>query len=108
MVKAKNFTLRTETGQWLAQIVLTNDGMFASVTDWGNLSYAWRSYGDKDFRKFILDLEIDYFGVKMYTGMTYILSGKKCEDACKRFAKNILPALQQAVKEDLIQYPVWE
>lgn len=106
-VKARSYTLRTETGQWLAQIVLTSDGMFASVTDYGNLSYAWRSTGDEDFRKFICQLNDGYFGTKMYTGMSYILYGKKCEKACERFAKEILPPLQKLLKEDIEANPVF-
>ncbi len=43
-IKSKSFTLRSEDGEWLGQIVLTSDGMFASVTEWGNLSYAWRHF----------------------------------------------------------------
>ena len=99
-VKAKSYTLRTENGQWLGQIVLTNDGMFASVTDWGNLSYAWRAYGD-DFREFLCSLNPSYFGSKLYTGMAYILFGKKCEQACDRFAEKILPALQKVLREEI-------
>lgn len=100
-VTAKSYTLYTDSRQWLAQIVLTSDGMFASVTDYGNLSYAWRAYGDQDFREFICDLSPDYFGTKMYTGMAYILYGKKCEKACDLFAKKILPALQKVLKEEI-------
>ena len=98
-ISAKSYTLRTEDGQWLGQIVLTSDGMFASVTDYGNLSYAWRSYGD-DFVDFILHLNVDYFATKMYTGMAYILHTKQCEKACHRFAEKILPALQKVLKEE--------
>lgn len=100
-VTAKNYSLWTENGSWLGQIVLTSDGMFASVTDWGNLSFAWRSYGDKDFREFLISLNVDYFGGKMYQGNTYILSNKQCQSACMRFAENILPALQKALKAEL-------
>lgn len=57
-VTAKSYTLYSEDGQWLGQVVLTSDGLFASVTDYGNLSYAWRSYGDKDFREFICSLNV--------------------------------------------------
>jgi hypothetical protein len=100
-VTAKSYTLRDENGNWLGQIVLTSDGFFASVTDWGNLSFAWRSYGDGDFREFIITLNVSYFGGKMYQGNTYILYSKKCEAACMRFAEKILPALQKALKEEL-------
>ncbi len=65
---ARNYTLRDDKGSWLGQIVLTSDGMFASVTDYGNLSYAWRSIGNKDFREFLAGLEVSYFGGKMYPG----------------------------------------
>ncbi len=100
VIKSKSFTLRTESGQWLGQIVLTSDGMFASVTDWGNLSYAWRSYG-KNFMEFLCSLNVDYFAAKMYCGFYYMLNGKKIEQACDRFAKNILPALQAELKKEI-------
>ena len=100
-ITAKSYSLESETGEWLGQVVLTSDGMFSAVTDWGNLSYAWRHYGDKDFRQFIIGLSVDYFGSKLYTGMAYILYSKKCEQACKRFAEKILPALQKVLKEEL-------
>jgi hypothetical protein len=106
-IKSKCYSLYTENNSWLGQIVLTSDGMFASVTDYGNLSYAWRAYGDKDFRQFLAGLNIDYFGSKMYTGMAYILYSKKCEKACHRFSEMILPALQKALKEDIEQNPNW-
>lgn len=101
VVRSKSYTLRGEHGEWLGQVVLTSDGMFASVTDWGNLSYAWRSYGEGDFRKFICTLNVGYFGGKLFTGMAYILSGRKCEDACMRFAIKILPALQAELRKEL-------
>jgi hypothetical protein len=99
-VTAKSYTLYTENGQWLGQVVLTSDGMFASVTDYGNLSYSWRSFGN-DFREFILSLNVGYFGSKLYTGMVYILYSKKCEKSCGRFAEKILPALQKALREEI-------
>jgi hypothetical protein len=59
------------------------------------------SFGNRDFREFICELSVDYFGGKMYTGMAYILYGKKCEQACKRYAEKILPPLQKLLKEEL-------
>lgn len=99
-VNSKSYTLRGEHGEWLGQVVLTSDGMFSSVTDYGNLSYAWRAYGKEDFRQFIASLNVEYFGSKLYTGMAYILYGKKCENACKRFAEKILPPLQEILKKE--------
>lgn len=100
-VTAKSYTLRTDNGAWLAQIVLTSDGMFASVTDYGNLSYAWRSYGPGDFRKFICQLEQGYFATKMATGLSYFAHSKKIDKACELYAEHILPALQKVLKEEL-------
>lgn len=100
-ITSKSYTLHGEHGEWLGQIVLTSDGMFASVTDYGNLSYAWRSYGDKDFRQFMASINTGYFATKLYTGMSYILYGRKCEQACERFAEKILPPLQKLLKEEL-------
>lgn len=105
-VKLKSYTLRDENGQWLGQIVLTNDGLFASVTDYGNLSYAWRSYGD-NFKEFICSLNTQYFGSKLYTGMSYILYSKKCEKACERFAEKILPPLQKMLREEIERGEDW-
>ena len=99
-IKSKSYTLRTENGSWLGQVVLTSDGMFASVTDYGNLSYAWRNFGD-DFRQFIISLNVDYFGSKLYAGIAYICYGKKYEQSCYRFSEKILPALQKALKEEI-------
>ena len=93
-VTAKSYSLRTEDGQWLGQVVLTSDGMFSSVTDYGNLSYAWRSYRDGQFEEFILGLNIEYFGSKLQNGLSYIAHSNKTRSACLRFAEKILPALK--------------
>jgi hypothetical protein len=106
-IKSKSYTLWGENGEWLGQVVLTSDGMFASVTDYGNLSYAWRAYGDKDFREFIIGLNVSYFGSKLFTGMAYILYGKKCEQACNRFAEKILPPLQSILRQELKDGVCW-
>jgi len=54
-----------------------------------------------DFREFIININVEYFGTKMYTGMAYILYGKKCEKACERFAEKILPPLQKMLREEI-------
>ena len=71
-IKSKSYTLRNENG-WLGQIVLTSDGMFAAVTDYGNLSFAWRHFGE-DFREFILNLNVSYFGSKMQNGLSSMIT----------------------------------
>lgn len=100
-VTAESYTLRDEQGNWLGQVILTSDGMFASVTDWGNLSFAWRAYGPETFKEFLIGLNVPYFGGKMYQGNTYILYSKRCEQACMKFAEKILPALKKVLKDEL-------
>jgi hypothetical protein len=88
-------------GGWLGQVVLTSDGMFAAVTDWGNFSYAWRSHGCSSFKEFLMGIHTDYFANKMFSGMNYIASTNRVEAACIKFAEKILPALQKVLKEEV-------
>ena len=106
-IKSKSYTLKDKGGHWLGQIVLTTDGMFASVTDYGNLYYAWRSTGDDDFRKFMAEIDVEYFAWKLYSGMSYIVYSRKVEQACKRYAEKILPYLQEVLKEELSKDTGW-
>lgn len=99
-VTAKSYTLCNDDGSWLGQVVLTSDGMYSSVTDYGNMSFCWRHFGD-DFRSFLLGLNVDYFASKMYQGMAYMIYGKKYEQACNRYADKILPALQRVLKDEI-------
>ena len=100
-VTAESYTLKDDRGYWLGQVVLTSDGMFASVTDYGNFSFAWRSYGDMSFKEFLIGLGEDYFATKMACGMAYVLLNKKIDQGAERFAKMILPALQKVLREEL-------
>jgi hypothetical protein len=100
-VTAKSYTLYTEEGHWLGQVVLTSDGMFASVTDYGNFSYTWRSYGQQEFKEFLLSLNTSYFATKMAGGMAYVAIGRKIDKAADRFAEMILPALKKVLREEL-------
>lgn len=99
-IKAKSYTLYDDDGFWLGQIVITSDGMFSSVTDYGNLSYAWRHFGD-DFRIFLININVDYFSGKLSTGMSYIAYGPKINKACSRYSNKILPKLQEILKNEI-------
>lgn len=100
-VTAESYTLTyKEHGGWLAQVVLTSDGMFAAVSDWGNFSYAWRSYGDRSFKEFIMSLNVDYFESKMSSGMNFVATGKRVDSACRNFSRKVLPVLQEALREE--------
>jgi hypothetical protein len=43
-------------GGW-GEIVLSSGGFFAAVTDFGNYAFAWRNWGEGDFRDWFADLE---------------------------------------------------
>ena len=100
-ITAESYTIYTDSGAWLGQIILTSDGTYASVTDYGNFSFAWRHWGKDDFRNFICGLNVEYFASNMYFGMSYVAHGKKIEQACKRYAEKILPPLQKLLKQEL-------
>jgi len=96
-----SYELKTDNGSWLGQVVLTDDGMFGAVTDWGNFSYAWRSFGD-NFKAFLTQLDIGYFADKMASSVSYSFGkNKKIDSACYKFAEHILPALKDVLKEEL-------
>lgn len=106
-IKAKSYTLRTPEGHWLGQVVLTSDGMFSAVTDYGNFGFAWRSTSDEDFRNFMATINVEYFATKMYSGISYLVYSKQVEKKCQTFANKILPPLQEVLKKDLSENKEW-
>jgi len=98
-IRTDSYTLRTEEGQWLGQVVLTSDGLLGSVTDYGNFSYAWRSTG-KSFKEFILSIQTEYFANKIIQGMYNMPRTKQIEQAVKRYSEEILPALKKVLLEE--------
>lgn len=102
LITAKSYSLRKKNGGWLGQIVLTSDGMFASVTDYGNFSFAWRCIGNQSFREFILSLEYDYFASKLLQGMFNVKRTRELEHAVTLFSEMILPELKEALRAEII------
>lgn len=101
-VTAKSYTLNTQNGGWLGQIVLTSDGAFMAITDYGNFNFAWRAYGNGDFREFICRLDVHYFAGKMANGMYYVTNpSRKVDKAAEMFAEKILPPLQDLLKKEI-------
>jgi len=98
-IKTDSYTLRTEDGQWLGQVVLTSDGLLGSVTDYGNFSYAWRSTG-MPFKEFILSITTDYFKNKIIQGMFNMPRTKQIEHAVNMYSEKLLPALKKALIEE--------
>lgn len=99
-VIAKSYTLRTRNGDWLGQVVLTSDGAFMSITDYGNFSYAWRCTSYEDFRQFILRLDIDYFAKKMFSSVSD-MANYNAKEIAKQFAEKILPPLKVILQVEI-------
>lgn len=68
-VQTWRYYLPSGSGQEWAEIVLVSTGMFAAVSDWGNYAFAWRGFGDRDFREFVAGLakDGDYVAGKLST-----------------------------------------
>lgn len=103
-VTTESYTLTKKNGDWLGQITITSDGMISGVTDWGSFAIAWRACGD-DFKKFLLSINQHYFASKLYSGMNFMMSGRKFEQACDQLAEKLLPSIQEALKEETIHPP---
>ena len=97
----KVYDLRTKEDNWLGQIVLVSNGAFMSITDWGNYNYSWGSTGGEDFREFLLRINTDYFGTKMFSGVSDISCTKKTMERAMIFAEKILPALQEVLRKEI-------
>ena len=54
-----------------------------------------------EIREFILSIDVDYFGRKMYQGVAYQCSNENMRGCCERFAAKILPALKEAIKQEM-------
>jgi hypothetical protein len=71
-------------GEGWARVVLTSDGMFSAVSDWGHYAYLWTHPGVRDFREFFLNAESEwgYFAKKLRPEK--ILNEKASWDNLKR------------------------
>lgn len=100
-ITAKSYKLVKETGGWLGQVVLTSDGMFASVTDYGNFSFKWGSIGQQSFPEFIISLQVDYFAGKILQGLYNVKHTRELEHAVNLFAEKILPQLKKVLSAEI-------
>ena len=101
IVNARLYNLYTKSGDWLGQVVLTADGSFMSITDYGNYAYSWGGMGNEDIRDFILRLDIGYFASKMFNGECEISNTQKARGQAKIFAEKILPPLKEAIRQEI-------
>jgi len=58
----------TSEGEDWATVILTSDGLFSVVSDFGNYCYHWHSFGDGDFRQFFVNLQPNYVLCKLANG----------------------------------------
>lgn len=101
-ITAKSYMLLTNNGDWLGQVVLTSDGAFMAITDWGNFNFTWRAYKSlPEFKQFLLRINTEYFARKMMEGMQYVAFGRKIEQAAVRFAEKVLPSLQDILNKEI-------
>ena len=91
----RRYTLKTEKEGWLGEVILTDKKELYSLTDWGNFNFSWST--PMEIREFILSIDVDYFGRKMYQGVAYQCSSEDMRGCCER----ILPALKEAIKQEM-------
>jgi|ERR1700722_4288153 len=69
MLKLYNIPNTRETAEgWAIIVIDTELGLFTTVSDWGNYGYLWSSPG-KEFRAFLLGLNLDYVRSKLLTSI---------------------------------------
>ena len=110
-VLVQSITLMTEGG-WLAQIIITSDGMISGVTDYGNFAVPFRAFAPvpgldavsklEAFITFIKSLGEDYFASKIESSISYMATSKQLSNNCKRLSSKILPALKAAFEKEKV------
>lgn len=95
----REYLLSSDNGSPLAHVLISDDGMFAAVSGWGNYAYKWPAFG-KDFREFLLNINNFYFADKMISGQN-LVNGTVAYKRALKFAEIILPALQSAIKYEM-------
>jgi hypothetical protein len=78
----RRYRLRTDKNRWLADIVISDDGYFSTVSDYGNYAFWWGAAGDC-FRSFLADLNSGYLCSKLGGARQYY-DGDATEKAIRR------------------------
>lgn len=62
----KRYVVSGERGQWLATVFLGAEGVFSTVSDYGNYGYWWTGIGgDGDIRRFLCGCDAHYLTGKL-------------------------------------------
>lgn len=101
-LKIKSYTLNHD-GSWLAQVIITEDGMFSAVSEYGNFAFTCRTFSlhghGESFEEFLLQMDKDSFYEKIYSSLTKVAGGtSKVRANCLLFCEKVLPALKIALK----------
>lgn len=84
------YDLPSIKGEGWARVILTSDGMFSTVSDWGNYAFWWGSIGPDDFREFVIQL----------VGQTHYVCSKFCSHPYPYDG----PATFEAVKRHILEH----
>jgi hypothetical protein len=76
----RRYRLTGERDEWLADVVIADDGYFSTVSDYGDYAYWWSSAGEC-FRSFLAQIDADYLLSKV-SRREY--DGEATESAVKR------------------------
>lgn len=64
-IRTWRWSLPPIKGEGWAIVLADSTGMFSTVSDWGNFSFKWNAFGERDFREFIITLGADYVRGKL-------------------------------------------
>ncbi len=66
----RRYHVKTEGDRWLATVIISDDGYFSTVSDWGSYAYWWSAAGDC-FRSFLTRINPDYLLGKIAPQQSY-------------------------------------
>ena len=91
------YDLKTDSGQWLAEIVITSTGALLIVSDWGNFNICWRAYKNlNSFKEFLQSINPAYFAGNAIRSNNFVYGNtKKADAAASRFALNVFVPFQK-------------
>ena len=80
----------------IGRVVITSDGLFAAVTDYGNIICKWEQ-GGHDFREFLYNMSEEQFSGDLFR----FNAGKLPKEQCDEIAINIFEKLKPFLFEEV-------
>lgn len=75
------YDVRGDRGQWLGRFIITDDGYFSTVSDYGNYAFWW-SHAGSCFRRFLTNIDAGYLLGKISRSSEY--DGDRTVKAARR------------------------